>query len=127
VEPIAIVIAAALGQYVFFSYQVSRSRIKHGVRAPATTGHPEFDRVFRVHQNTLEQLIIFIPALWLFGLYVHPLTGAAIALLFPVGRHIYYRSYVSDPSRRTAGVAIGGIATLVLLIGALVGATLSWI
>jgi len=126
-EAVAIVTSAVLVQYMVFAYDVSAARVKHGVAAPSTSGHPAFERVFRVHQNTLEQLIIFIPALWMFAIYVHPLAGAAIGLLFPVGREIYKRSYVEDPSRRTAGAAIGGASTVVLLIGAAIGALISWL
>jgi hypothetical protein len=71
--------------------------------------------------------VLFIPALWLFGIYVHPLTGAAIGLLFPIGREVYRKSYVADPSARAAGAAIGGVAIVVLLLGAAIGALLSWI
>lgn len=126
-EAVAIVTSAVLVQYMVFAYYVSAARVKHGVAAPATTGHPEFDRVYRVHQNTLEQLIIFIPAIWMFAIYVHPLTGAAIGLLFPIGREVYRRSYVADPSRRAAGAAIGGVSTVTLLIGAAIGAIVSWL
>jgi glutathione S-transferase len=110
-----------------FGYYVSRERIRHGVLAPATSGHPDFERAFRIHQNTLEQLVVFMPALWMFGIYVHPLTAAVIGLLFPVGREIYRRSYLADPSSRLAGAAITGGTTLVLLLGSAVGAFLSWI
>jgi uncharacterized membrane protein YecN with MAPEG domain len=127
VEPVAIVIAVALVQYLVFSYHVSFTRVKHGVLAPAVSGHPEFERTFRIHQNTLEQLVVFIPALWMFGMYVHALTGAAIGLLFPIGRYLYRKSYVADPSMRTAGFAIGGAATVILLVGAVIGALLSWL
>lgn len=126
-EPVAIVTVIVLGQYMVLGYHVSRARIKHGVHAPATTGHPEFERTFRIHQNTLEQLVLFLPALWMFGFYVHPLAAAAIGLLFPAGREVYRRSYLEDPSSRMAGAVIGGGATTVLLLGSATGAFLSWI
>jgi glutathione S-transferase len=126
-QAVAIVTSAVLVQYMVFAYYVSAARLKHGVAAPATTGHPEFERMFRVHQNTLEQLIIYIPALWMFATYVHSLAGAVIGLLFPIGREIYRRSYVADPSRRAAGAAIGGASTVILLVGAAVGALISWL
>lgn len=126
-EPIAIVTVVALIQFLMFAYKVSLARVKHGVAAPATAGHPEFERTFRIHQNTLEQLVLFIPALWMFGMYVHPLTGAAVGLLFPIGREVYRRSYLADPSTRAAGSVIGGAAIVILLIGAAIGAFLSWL
>lgn len=126
-EAVAIVTFSVLVQYMVFAYYVSAARVKHGVAAPATTGHPAFDRAFRVHQNTLEQLVVFIPALWMFAIYVHPLIAAAIGLLFPIGREIYRRSYVEDPARRGAGAAIGGASTIILLVGAAIGALVSWL
>ncbi|MEX2496743.1 MAG: MAPEG family protein [Woeseia sp.] len=126
-ESIAIVTVLALVQYLVFSYQVSLARIKHSVRAPAMTGHPEFERAYRVHQNTLEQIVVFVPALWMFAVYVHALTGAIIGLLFPLGRYIYGKSYMNDPSRRAAGFTIGAASTAILLTGAAIGALISWI
>lgn len=126
-EPVAIVTVIVLVQYFVFGYYVSRERIRHGVQAPATSGHPDFERAFRIHQNTLEQLAVFMPALWMFGFYVHPLTAAVIGLLFPAGREVYRRSYLADPSSRLAGAAITGATTIVLLLGSVVGAFLSWI
>jgi glutathione S-transferase len=127
VEAIAIVTVVVLVQYMVLGYHVSRARIRYGVLAPATYGHPEFERTFRIHQNTLEQLVLFIPAVWLFGIYVHPLTGAAIGLLFPIGREVYRRSYIADPSSRVAGATIGGAVIVVLLLGAAIGALVAWI
>jgi uncharacterized MAPEG superfamily protein len=127
VEPVAIVTALALFQYFAFSYWVGAARVKHGVHAPAITGHPEFERSFRIQQNTVEQLIVFLPALWIFGWYVHALTAAALGLLFIVGRFVYRASYLRDPSTRSLGFGIGALAMSALLIGGLIGAVLSWI
>jgi glutathione S-transferase len=126
-EPVAIVTSAVLMQYMYLAYQVSLARIKHGVHAPATSGHPEFERAFRIHQNTLEALVLFIPALWMFGIYVHALAGAAIGLLFPIGREVYRRSYLKDPSTRAAGSGISGMSIVILLLGSVVGALMSWV
>ena len=38
-------------------YLVGKARARHGIEAPATTGNPEFERVFRAHQNTLEATV----------------------------------------------------------------------
>jgi uncharacterized MAPEG superfamily protein len=126
-EPVAIVTALALVQYGWFGYLVAQARVRYGVQAPATSGHPEFDRRYRIQQNTLEQLLVFIPALWLFGWYGHALTAAGLGLLFIAGRFVYSESYATDPSTRTAGFAIGAVATLVLLGGGVIGALVSWI
>lgn len=73
----ALVTLIALLEYFFFVFRVGFSRPKFGVEAPATTGHPEWERIYRVQQNTLEQLIIFIPSLWIFAYFVSPVWGAA--------------------------------------------------
>ncbi|HEX7718676.1 MAG TPA: MAPEG family protein [Woeseiaceae bacterium] len=125
-EPVAIVTALALFQFFAFSYWVGAARVKHGVHAPAITGHPEFERSFRVQQNTLEQLVAFLPALWIFGLYVHALIAAALGLLFIVGRFVYRTSYLKDPTTRSLGFGIGALSIIALLIGGLIGALLSW-
>lgn len=52
-------------------YFVGRARGKFQIKAPATSGHPDFDRAFRAHQNTLEQTVMFLPLLWLATIYCH--------------------------------------------------------
>lgn len=126
-EPVAIVTVLALFQYFLFGYHVGAARMRFGVAAPAITGHPQFERHFRIHQNTLEQLVAFLPGLWLFGWYVNALLAAALGLLFIAGRFVYRARYLAEPSSRTLGVAIAGAATLALLAGGLIGAIASWI
>ena len=126
-EPIAIVTLLVLLEYFFFLVQVARARAKAGLKPPAVVGDPNFERHFRVQQNTIEQLVIFIPSLWLFGLYVHPIGGAAIGLVFIVGRYVYYHAYVRDPAKRGTGFVIGEVAQIFLLVGGLIGAVVSWL
>ena len=121
----AIVTALALFEYMFFTFRVGTSREKYGVAAPATTGNPEWERMFRVQQNTLEQLMIFLPALWLFSSFVSPAIGALIGLGFVVGRPIYWNSYIKEPSSRTMGFLFGFLANVLLLLGGLGGAVMS--
>ena len=92
--------------------------------APSITGNEDFERQLRVQSNTVEQLIIFLPALFLFAYYVHPQTAAGLGLVFMLGRALFARAYVNDPAKRGPGFALTILANLVLTLGALVGATL---
>jgi glutathione S-transferase len=121
-EPVAVVIALALLQYVVFGMLVGWARGKYGVKAPAVTGHEIFDRYFRVHQNTLELLVTFVPAIWLFGVYVDPTWAALLGLVYVVARVLYLRGYVADPAKREVGFALSILPVFVLLVGALWGA-----
>jgi uncharacterized membrane protein YecN with MAPEG domain len=122
---VAAVILLALIEFMVFGLLVGRARVRCNVLAPATTGHPVFERYFRVQQNTLEQLIVFVPSAWLFGLYVSTLWAAVLGVLFLIGRVVYLRGYVEDPRKRGAGFGLTFLPNLILAIGALAGAILS--
>ena len=94
--------------------------------APSTTGHEIFERYYRVHYNTLEQLICFIPALWAFGYYVSEPYAAGFGVLYLIGRLIYSRSYIKDPSSRGIGAMMSGIPCIVLILGGIIGASISY-
>jgi uncharacterized MAPEG superfamily protein len=120
--PAAIVIIIAVLEYLTFGFLVGKARARYGVSAPATTGHEVFERYFRVQQNTLETLVAFIPGISLFALFVNPNWAAWIGLVYVVGRIVYFRSYVADPARRSAGFLLSLLPIAVLLVGGLVGA-----
>ncbi len=117
----ALVSALALLLYVAVFVAAGRARRRFDIKAPAVTGAPEFERAFRVQQNTLEQLVWFIPALWLFALYASPAWGGIIGLVWIAARAWYALSYYRDPETRGPGFVIGFASAAVLLIGALIG------
>ncbi|NJN52589.1 MAG: MAPEG family protein [Gammaproteobacteria bacterium] len=122
---VAIVAMVALLEYLYFSIQVGQARGKYGIEAPATTGNEVFERVFRIHQNTLEQLIIFFPAMYTFAVYVDPLWAAGLGLVFVIGRAVYSAGYTAAPEKRGTGMLIGFAANAIMLLGGLVGAVMA--
>ena len=121
-ELVAVVIALALMEFVAFGMLVGRARGTYGVKAPAMSGHEVFDRYFRVHYNTMEVLVVFVPSIWLFGLYIDPRWGAGIGAIYLVGRIVYFRDYITDPAGRGKGFGMSMLPVLALLVGALIGA-----
>ena len=99
-ELVAIVIGIALVEYFYFSVRCGSMRGKHDVPAPAMQGHPEFERAFRVQYNTIEQLVVFLPSIVLFGHYVSPTIAAGVGMVFVIGRAMFAIGYWQDPSKR---------------------------
>ena len=124
-ELVTIVIALALIEYTVFGMLVGRARGKYGIDAPAISGDPIFERYYRVQQNTLEVLVLFIPGMWMFGHYVSADVAAGLGLIFIVGRFLYLRSYVADPKSRSIGFALSFIPAQILIIGGLIGAAMN--
>ncbi len=123
-EWIALVTLLVAAEYFFLAVMVGKARSISGIGAPKIVGDERFERVFRVQQNTLEQLIIFFPSLWIFGYFVEPRIGASLGVLFLVGRIMYARGYVQHPDKRGPGFIMGSLATLALILGGLVGVCL---
>lgn len=116
---VALVALLALFEYLVISVMTGRARTAYGIKAPATTGHPMFERWYRVQMNTLEQLALFLPALFLFASYVSPRWAGVLGLVFVVGRAVYARSYLADPDSRSLGFALGVVPIILMLAGAL--------
>lgn len=117
----SLVTAIALVVYFIVTLNVGRARAKYQVKPPATSGSPEFDRVLRVQQNMLEQLVLFLPALWLFSVYVSPVWGAALGVIWVIGRILYAWGYYQAAEKRGLGFGINVLSLLILLLGGLVG------
>jgi len=119
---IEIVVGLALVQLIAFSMLVGRARGKYNIQAPATTGHEIFDRYFRVQMNTVEMIVVFIPAIYLFGKNISEPWGAGIGAVYLIGRILFLKGYVADPKKRGLGFALSFIPTMILLLGGLGGA-----
>ena len=103
---------------------VGRCRGLYKVPAPATTGHPLFECAFRVQMNTLEYSLMFLPALWLFALYVSVTWSSILGAAWLVGRVLYWKGYMEEPKKRGMGYGISFFALIGLMLGALVGIVL---
>jgi len=119
-----IVTALAVLQFIVFAMKVGAARGKYGVKAPATTGNEIFERFFRVQQNTLEQLVCFIPGIYLFSRYFNPVWAAGLGVVYLLGREVYAATYVKDPAKRGPGFGLTFLPTVILLVGGLIGAAL---
>jgi glutathione S-transferase len=117
----ALITVLAVALYFFTGLMVARARQKYDVPVPAMSGHPDFDRAFRVQMNTLEWMPIFLPLLWLFAFYVSDWLAAVLGVVWIVGRALYIQGYSADAERRHHGFFIQGLTCGALLIGALIG------
>jgi uncharacterized membrane protein YecN with MAPEG domain len=118
---VQLIIVLALIEFVLFGYAVAQARTRYQVPAPATSGHEVFERYFRAQMNTLEQLVVFVPSIWLFAHYINAWIAVALGTLFIIGRALYFRGYVQSAQTRHAGFVISAIPNATLLIGALIG------
>jgi glutathione S-transferase len=114
----ALVTLLAILFYFYTSILVSRARRKFGVKLPAISGNADFERAFRGQMNTLEWMPIFLPALWLFAIYISDAIAAAIGLVWIVGRILYVLGYAKATEKRGPGFAIQSIAAIALWLGA---------
>jgi glutathione S-transferase len=115
----ALVTLLAVLIYFYSSILVSRARGKFGVKLPAISGNPEFERVFRAQMNTLEWMPIFLPSLWLFAVYISDPVAAALGLVWIAGRFLYWKGYSQAVEKRNMGFAVQSMAAVVLWAGAL--------
>jgi glutathione S-transferase len=115
----ALVTCLSILFYLFTIMQVSKARAAFGIKVPATSGNPDFERVFRVQMNTLEWMPIFLPSLWLFAFYINDALAAALGLVWIIGRVLYLTGYSQAAAKRGRGFGIQAAAALLLWVGAL--------
>lgn len=117
----SLITVVSLFIYFVVIINVGRARAQYKIMPPQMTGEPNFERVLRVQQNTVEQIILFLPSLWLFSLFISPLWGAGIGTVWVVGRILFAWGYYQAAEKRILGFGISYLASIILLIGALVG------
>ncbi len=120
----ALVTLASVLFYAWLGVSVARGRARYRIAAPATTGDPAFERLYRVQMNTLEWMVIFLPCLWLFGFYVSDIGAALIGLIWILGRYVYKRGYEEAPEKRGLGFTVQALAAAALFLGAFIDVVL---
>jgi glutathione S-transferase len=123
---IALILIALL-QFMFFTGRAGFSRGKYDVKAPKTVGNERWERIYRIQQNTMEQLLIFIPGTVIFSLYVSATWVLLPGILFIAGRHIYSRLYLESPENRGPGMVLSFFSNIFLVIAGLVGISMKLI
>jgi len=116
----ALITCLAVAVYFSTTILVSRARSAYGIKAPATSGNPDYERVFRVQMNTLEWMPIFLPGIWLFAIYISDTIAGLIGLVWIVGRVMYIFAYAKAAEKRGPGFGVQALAALGLLVGALI-------
>jgi glutathione S-transferase len=111
----------ALLLYLVLTMVVGRARTKYAIKAPAVTGNENFERAYRVQMNTVEQMVFFLPALWLYALLLSDKGAAVGGLIWVIGRAIYAVSYLGDPAKRGPGMMISMLSQTGLFLGAVYG------
>ena len=120
-ENASLIILIALLQYLFFTMRVGINRKTYQVLPPKVSGNESWERLFRVQQNTMEQLVIFIPSTFLFAFYVSSSWVLLPGVLFILGRQFYSHLYINNPASRLPGMAITLLANVILVLGSPVG------
>ncbi len=119
---VSVIVMLALLEYLYFGVAVGRARLRHGVDAPSVSGDEHFERFHRAHQNTLEQLVVFIPAVYAAAYYASALLAVGLGVVWLVARAHYFRSYIAEPTRRGIGMIATVVTSVLLIAAALVGA-----
>jgi glutathione S-transferase len=117
---VGVISLLALLVYAYMGVRVGQARGRYKIAAPAVTGHPDFERAYRIQMNTLEWLPTFLTSLWLFAVaWNDDRISSAIGLVWIVGRILYLTGYSQAPEKRETGFLIQTLAAAVLLFGAL--------
>lgn len=119
---VSLIMLLSVLQSGVFGGLVGWARGKYKVAAPATTGNEVFERHFRVHYNTNEQLFLFLPAIWFFATYISSYWASILGSIYLIGRVLYAIGYVRSPKQREYGSIMSTVPTVTMLLGAIYGA-----
>jgi len=125
-ELVLLIVLLALAQFIYLSMRTGFARVKYKVHAPAVTGHPLFERQYRVQQNTLEQLVVFVPVILIFANLAEAVSwpgneiAAFLGVIWIIGRGVYAAAYVKDPASRGPGFLMTFAPSALMLLGSLV-------
>lgn len=106
----------SLAVYVWAVIRVGQARAKYHVIAPAVTGDPAFERAFRAQQNTVEQMVLFLPLLGLASLIWGDVWAGLYGLVWSLGRLLFIETYARAAGRRSLGFLLSGGLSMGVLI-----------
>jgi glutathione S-transferase len=108
--------------YVAQAQMVSAARLKYKIKAPKTQGHDEFEKTYRAHLNTMEQLVLVLPTMWFFALLVSANAAGILGILWGISRIVYAYGYAKNNTIKLTGGIVGAVISLIFLLGAAYGA-----
>ncbi|XP_053935512.1 leukotriene C4 synthase isoform X4 [Cuculus canorus] len=100
IDLLATVTVLGVLEQTYFVLQVIYARRKYKISPPETTGHPEFERIFRAQANCSEYFPIFISLLWVAGIFFHQGVAAGCGLLYLYTRLKYFQGYMAAAQAR---------------------------
>ena len=103
------------------TFNVGRARGKYRIQAPATTGHEMFERAYRIQLNTIENVLMFLPALWLYAMLIGDKGAGDSGMIWLVGRIWYAIAYQTNPAKQGYGFLISLLVIAGLWLGAAYG------
>ena len=103
------------------TFNVGRARGKYHVKAPAVSGHELFERAYRIQLNTIESVLMFLPALWLYAIFIGDKGAGDSGVIWLVARLVYAISYQLNPSKRGLGFLVSILVIAGLWTGAAYG------
>lgn len=118
--PALVILLTAILQFGTM-FAVGHARGKYQIQAPAVSGHPAFERAYRVQMNTLESTVMFLPSLWLAAHFGYVLWAGIAGLVWVAGRVWYALAYLQDAKKRGPGYMVSMVGWAALMVMAALG------